>query len=277
MTFLPEFVWKKVWFDDGQSLLARCLGRSWCCIGCAVASPTWSPWARSGEASDAMRIARQIVGPMSALMWTFSMGHEHAAWAMTLGCARQILQVHQTGIIDYFSLTKRARGYLFDVQKVSFSVINMFALCIYFRVHVVLPLSGAKQIGGLDLKNHQWTPRVHCWQGVISLILFVHWAHGLISYISHKYQSSWRWLRTVMYGTCIYFVFLLFKGLLYNQGFGETCLTVLWKSLPPLAVLQTVLQKLFCGKACHPWLFSKLFFTSHKALRVPRYEKILAN
>ena len=191
----------KVWFDDRQSLLARCLERSWCCIGCAVASPTWSPWARSGEASEAMRVARQIVGPMSALMWTFSMGHEHAAWAMTLGCAwsRQILKLQQTGIIDYFSLTKRARGYLFDVQKVSFSVINMFALCIYFRVHVVLPCQEQSKL--VDWISRTISERQ---ESIVekewSLWLFLYIGHMVWFLTSDKYQSSWRWLRTVMYG-----------------------------------------------------------------------------
>ena len=93
-------------------------------------------------------------------------------------------------LIANFSLTKRAQGYLFDVLKVFFfshqfvQTCASMSVCIYVLPRGLThgPLRGAKQIGGLDLKNNQWTPRVHCWEGVISLILFVH-LHTWFEYV----------------------------------------------------------------------------------------------
>ena len=112
-----------------------------------------------------------------------------------------------------------------------------------------------------------WSKSCSCWP-----IVGVAWFTGGRFWEVHRGQEDFggRWLlwHPAFWANAFYFWFLLFRGLLYNQGFGETCLTVLWGSLPhtgcsancfakaglTLAVLHTVLQKLALY-----WLFCTLF------------------
>ena len=163
--FLLEFVWKR----NGLMTVNHCLP--------GVSGGADAP----SDAQSLLRHDRHEPGAAKQAKQCTCSKHDCYAWLM---CSKTYdPDKHRKCSDCHFPLTKRAQGYLFDVLKVIFfKVNNMFALCIYVRVHVVLPMSGAKQIGGLDLKNNQWTPRVHCWEGVISLILFVH-LHTWFEYV----------------------------------------------------------------------------------------------
>jgi len=78
------------------------------------------------------------------------------------------------------------------------------------------------------------------------------------------------------------FWFLLFRGLLYNQGFGETCRTVLWRSLPHTGcsancfakAASRLLRCIFSGKA---YVREGLFHTRHFVwFDMKRFGKLIA-
>ena len=162
MTFLPEFVWKKglVWWP---SIIACPVSREELMLH-RMRSRFSDMMAMSQErrSKRIMRVARQIVGPMSALMWTFSMSMQHEQWLWDApdpdkycNCSRLaslIISLWQSGPEATYLMCR----------KVFFSALTCLHCASISVCTWSSPCQEQSKLLDWISRNHQWTPRVHC-------------------------------------------------------------------------------------------------------------------